>query len=220
MFKWAVRRELVSPHVHQALLTVPALREGRAHGARETDPRLPATDEQIAAITPFVPPVVRDMIAVQRLCGARPGELVIKRSCDFVPVVDFKTILFVPETSKLKHLKKQRVLAIGPRTQEILKPYIARTNPTDYLFKPPTRSRVGRYTVNYYHHVIDRACRRAGVQEFCPQSIRHSTATAIEGQFDLDKAKDVLGHFSTRTTRGYTLHPGLKNAVRLMEEIG
>jgi integrase len=71
MFRWAVAEELVSVSVHQALATVPGLRRDRSK-ARETEPVAPVADEVVEATLDHMPPIVADMVRLQRLTGCRP----------------------------------------------------------------------------------------------------------------------------------------------------
>lgn len=81
MFRWAASEELIPATVYQSLSTVQGLQRGRTD-AREPTPVLPVEDDRIDAALPFMPRIVADMARIQRLCGARPGEMVILRPCD------------------------------------------------------------------------------------------------------------------------------------------
>ena len=74
VFKWSVAQEMVEVTVYQALTTVPGLKKGRSE-ARETEPIGPVADEVVEATLPHLPVVVADMVRLQRLTGARPGEV-------------------------------------------------------------------------------------------------------------------------------------------------
>ena len=81
LFSWAVENELIPPATFQALAEVAGLRKGRTE-AREKPPIKPVPQPWIDATLPLMPPMVADMVRVQLLCGARPGEIVILRPCD------------------------------------------------------------------------------------------------------------------------------------------
>lgn len=81
MFAWAVENELLPIVVHQALGTVAGLRRGRTE-AREKAPIAPVPDERVERTIPHMPPTVAAMVAVQRLTGMRPGEVVTIRGED------------------------------------------------------------------------------------------------------------------------------------------
>lgn len=123
VFKWGVSRERIPAAVYQALATVPGLRKGRTD-AREPAPVLPVADEVIEATLPHLPAIVADMVCLQRLTGARPGEICHMRPVD----VDRSGEIWAyrPESHKTAHRGRQRVIFIGPRAQEILRPYLLR----------------------------------------------------------------------------------------------
>jgi hypothetical protein len=81
MFKWAVSEELVAESVYNALTTVRGLERGRSE-ARETEPVGPVADSVVEAKLPRLTHTVRAMVQVQRLTGARPGEICLMRACD------------------------------------------------------------------------------------------------------------------------------------------
>ena len=54
----------------------------RTRPARETVPVKPVADAVIDATLPTLPPVVADMVRLQRLTGCRPAEVCILRPCD------------------------------------------------------------------------------------------------------------------------------------------
>lgn len=121
IFRWGVSEELIPPSVYQALASVPAIRKGRTV-AREAPPVLPLSDEVVEATIPHLPPVVVDMVRFQRLTGCRPGEVCILRPCDIDKSDD--VWLYRPESHKTEHFGRERVILIGPKAQEILRPYL------------------------------------------------------------------------------------------------
>jgi integrase len=130
VFKWGVSQELVPALVFQALATVPGLRKGRTE-AREPEPVRPVESEVVESTLPHLPPVVRDMVQLQRLTGARPGEICILRPCDVDRTGEIWR--YRPESHKTEHHGRERIVFIGPRGQEILGPYLLR-NPEAYCF--------------------------------------------------------------------------------------
>jgi integrase len=132
VFKWAVEHELLDVTVYQRLAVVRGLATGRSH-ARETEPVPPVADHVVEATLQHLPPIVADMIRVQRLTGCRPGEVVQLRACDLDmsrPVWEFR-----PERFKTQHHGKQRTVYIGPKAQAILRTYFT-LDLTAYLFRP------------------------------------------------------------------------------------
>lgn len=70
MFKWAVAEEMVPESVYRALLAVDGLKAGRS-AARETEPVLPVSDENVSAVLPFLSRPLQGLVQVQRMTGMR-----------------------------------------------------------------------------------------------------------------------------------------------------
>jgi integrase len=132
VFKWAVAEELVPETTYRALLAVRGLEHGRTK-ARETPPVGPVADAVVEATLPFVLPPVRAMIQLQRLTGARPGEVCAMRTCD----IDMTgpAWLFRPHAHKTQHRGKDRVIALGPRARGIVQPFL-RLETQAFVFSP------------------------------------------------------------------------------------
>jgi len=122
-YRWAVSEGLVSVLVYQALATVPGFRRGYCK-ARESSPVRPVPDEDLASVLPHMSPTVRGMVELQRLTGCRPGELVILRPGD----VDRsgETWCYVPAHHKTELRGRIRQIYIGPRGQDVLRPFLLR----------------------------------------------------------------------------------------------
>ncbi len=186
-FKWAVSQELIPVQVHQALTTVPGLKKGRT-AAREPSPVAPVSDEVVGAVLPHLPPLIADMVRVQRLLGCRPGEVCQMRLCE----IDRSDTVWIyrPRSHKTQHHGRERVICIGPRAQAILGCYVARPaeefifRPVDSMHGHRARQRAARktkvqpsqadrsklnpkrkprtaYTKDSYNRAIRRACDRA-----------------------------------------------------------
>ena len=132
MFKWAVGEELLPVNVYQALRAVEGLRRGRTE-ARETPPVQPVADDVVNATLPHLPEVVANMVRFQRLTGCRPGEVCIIRPCDVDTSGDVWT--YRPESHKTEHHGRDRVICIGPKAQNVLRPYLLRDKQA-YCFAP------------------------------------------------------------------------------------
>lgn len=131
-FRWAVGEELVPPSVYHGLQAVPGLRAGRTE-ARESPGVRPVSDATVDATLPHLPPIVADMVRVQRLTGMRPGEV-----CGMTTAgldTSGRVWLYRPEHHKTEHHGKSRVIAIGPRAQAVLRAYL-RTDLAGPLFSP------------------------------------------------------------------------------------
>ena len=131
-FKWAASEEMISVSIYQALATVEGLRKGRTE-APDHPPVAAVADEVVNATLPHLPQVVADMVSFQRATGARPGEACSIRPGD----VDRSDDVWVyrPASHKTEHFDRPQVIFLGPKAQEILKPYLLR--PSDqHCFSP------------------------------------------------------------------------------------
>ena len=132
IFKWGTSEDLVPPAVYQALACVPGLRKGRTK-ARELPPVLPVDDATVEATLPHLGAVVADMVRFQRLTGCRPGEVCSIRPMDVDRSGDVWT--YKPEHHKTEHHGRERLIFIGPKAQDILRPYLLRAAEA-YCFSP------------------------------------------------------------------------------------
>jgi integrase len=242
MFGWAVEHELLPVEVHQALRRVKGLRKGRSD-AREIAPVEPVAEESIRAILPHLSPQVAAMIQLQHLCGARPQEVVSIRPGEVE--TSGEVWLYQPWHHKTEHFDRRKVIMLGPRAQEVLRPWLER-DAEAYCFAPAEASawhyrrtrklppeasseeggsralrlRPGqKYTRHSYRVAVQRACKRAGIPAWSPRQLRHARATAIRKAFGLEAAKAVLGHTDTKITEIYA-ERDLELARRVMREIG
>ena len=132
MFKWATRQQMIPGGVYEALRCVDGLKRGRTE-AREGRKVRPISDADIMATMEHLPAVVADMAALQRLTGARPGEICAIRPGDINRTADVWE--YVPESHKTEHHDKTRVIFIGAKGQRILLPYLLRAADA-YCFSP------------------------------------------------------------------------------------
>lgn len=132
VFRWASENELVPGSVFHALLSVKPLRPGESE-ARETSPVLPVDDVMVDAILPFLTPVLRAVVQIQRFTGARGSEILTMRPAD----VDRsgKAWLYRPRRHKSQHHGHGRIIQIGPRAQQELAPFLDRAGDA-YCFTP------------------------------------------------------------------------------------
>jgi integrase len=192
LFRWAASKKLLPLSVHESLATVEGLRAGRS-AARETAPVRPVAEQVVEATLPHMRPQVAAMVRLQLLTGMRPGEVVVMRGMDLE--MTSKVWSYRPGSDagphgkhKTAHRGQGRVIVIGPRAQEVLRPWL-RLNLQEYLFQPreaieqyravlrqkrktpltpsqaqrrpkkqPKRSPGDRYRVSSYDHAVTDAC--------------------------------------------------------------
>jgi integrase len=246
MFAWAVEEELLPAGVHAALLRVKGLRKDKGQ-AREKARVKPVADAWVQAAWPHLPVVVRAMVEVQRLTGARPQDVVGMRPVDIDmrgPVWEYR-----PSRHKTEHLDRERIVFIGPRAQQVLKPWLPLAVDA-WIFSPaqsvaihnarrrqerrspltpsqasrrrkatPKRAPRDRYDVASYRRAIRRACLKAGIPVWHPSQLRHTRGTEVRKRYGLEAAQAVLGHAELGVTQVYA-EKDLETARRVVAEIG
>lgn len=132
IFRWAVADELIPPAVHQALQAVPGLRQGKTN-ARESNPVGTVPQLMIDAVLPLVSRQVGAMIQLQLLTGTRAGEFCRLRTAD----LDMAGTVWIyrPAHHKTAHHGHTREIWIGPKAQDILRPFI-KTDLQAHVFSP------------------------------------------------------------------------------------
>ncbi|NNM84740.1 MAG: site-specific integrase [Phycisphaerales bacterium] len=132
LFKWATAQGMVPAGVYETLRCVAGLRAGRS-GARESDPVRPVPRSVLDAALKRLNKTVRAVVELQLLTGARPGEILNMKMAGLN--MQGEVWKYTPEQHKTQHHGHARVILIGPRGQEVLRPFLK--SATDaYLFSP------------------------------------------------------------------------------------
>ena len=132
-FRWGLENELVPPSVVESLRAVAPLKAGRSK-ARESPPVRPVPEGAVEATLPHLPRVVQAMVRLQLLTGARPGEICAIKPGEITLGTD-GTWSYRPARHKGSWRGKERRVFIGPKGQEILRPFLDR--PSDQCcFRP------------------------------------------------------------------------------------
>jgi integrase len=245
LFKWGVRKKLVSAAIYGELLAVEGLKRGRSK-ARETEPVKPVPQEHIDTVLPIVTRHIRAMIQLQLLTLARPGEICIMRRADIE--IDGKVWVFRPRQHKSLFRGDNREIFLGPKAQEIVKEFFQPDIET-YLFSPrlareerframrakrkskvppsqvcrrkvkPKKLPGERYTTYSYRQAIQVACKTAGVPPWHPHQLRHNAATLLRKEHGVELTRIILGHKTAFTTEIYA-EADRQHAVAVMAKIG
>jgi integrase len=246
LFKWAVSEELIPAQVLVGLQSVSGLQAGRSE-AYEPPPVLPVPEAHVNATLPYLTPQLAAMIRLQTLTGMRPGEVCAMRTADLE--TSGRIWFYRPCTHKTAWRGKARVIAIGPKAQEVLKPWL-RLNLEEHLFQPceavrhfreqqrnrrktpltpsqkarqpkknPLRRAGARYGVRAYGKAIDRAACKAGVPTWNPNQLRHGLATEVRKRYGVEAAQVLLGHERADVTQVYA-ERNMGLAERVAAEMG
>jgi integrase len=191
VFRWAVSEGMIPPEVPQAMAMVPGLRKGHTT-AREGRKVRPVDDKLVDATLPYLPPVVRSMVELQRATGMRPGEVVILRPCDVDRSGDVWE--YRPVEHKTANRDQDRIIYIGPRGQAVLRQYLLRD--TEAFCFSPRDSEAKRLADRHEARKVPLSCgnrpgtnrvrhkpqRRAG-QRYTPQSYLYAVRRACDKAF-------------------------------------
>lgn len=247
MFKWATRQQMIPGGVYEALRCVGGLKRGRT-AARDSSKVKPVSDADIMATMEHLHGTVADMVQLQRLTGARPGEICDIRPGDINRKGDVWE--YVPGSHKTEHHDRPRVIFIGAKAQMILLPYLLRA-PDSYCFSPreaenkrraeqhearrtplscgnkpgsnrkatPRRIAGEKYDSNNYGRAIRRAALTAKVAPWSPHRLRHTFATEVRKQFGLEAVQVCLGHAAAQVSEIYAERDFAK-AAAVARQIG
>ena len=178
-FRWAAENELIPAVNLEALKAVKGLPKGRS-AAHESDPVRPVPDAHVDAILPYLSRQVRAMIDLERLTGMRPNEVVQMRTGDLN--MSGPCWEYTPDHHKTEHFEKGRMIMIGPKAQEVLKPWL-RPALNEPLFQPQEamtshneERRAERKTKLWPSHVEHQASKRKPDPERAPAD-RYSVNT-------------------------------------------
>jgi integrase len=208
VFRWGKRRRLVSADLLSELQEVPALAEDETD-AIEHEPKEPPPDSDVIATVKHLVPVLAALVKVQRLTGMRPGELV-RLSIDQLQF-DADPVCWLYERRKHKTKKrgKRRRIWIGPQAQVLMLPWVHRAavsgNPVAWVFPVdrPNGRGDGAYRVDSYQHAVKKACRDAGVPEWCPSLMRSARLTDVALLHGPLEAQATGSHSRLNTTSIY-----------------
>lgn len=198
---------------------------------------------------PHLSSVLATMLRIQWLTGMRPGELRVMRPMDIdqssdvwifepaehknayrglsrriplgpraqdalIPLLAGRprsAYVFSPEDSINEHREKRR----EARTTPIAQGNSVGTNRIANPKKKPGEM----CSPTAYGQAIARACRKAGIEHWAPNMVRHATATQVRKDYGLEGAQLICGHAKCDTTQIYAERDEAK-AMEIAREIG
>jgi integrase len=138
IFKWAVAQELLPGEVHHRLSAATGLRRGHK-GVRNTAKVRPVPAGDLNATLRFCTPRIAAMVQLQVLTGMRSTNLCQIRTAD----VDTSggpggggNWVYTPRTHKTAHHGHELAIRLGPKAQEVLRPYLKPDRPEAFVFSP------------------------------------------------------------------------------------
>lgn len=221
VFKWAESRELIVMGTTEHLKTLSPLKLTDKR-VKNSPPREPCDWEtQVKPCLPFMSPVIRAMVQVQYWAGMRPSEICAMRRFEIDQNGPDGVWLYRPTFHKSEWRGHSLVKALGPKSQEVLAPWLMAAEPEGYIFPPEKRRNAApRYLENGYAQAIRRAVKLAGVVSWYPYQLRHAAGHAAELAGGLTGAAAFLGHHSLETTKTYTDKVRLNIAIEMAKKIG
>lgn len=219
---------MVDGGVWMNLKAVPALRKGKTT-AREPNKILPIEFRFVEATLPFMPPVIRAMVMVQWLTGMRADEVHGMRG-EFI-ARDGDVWIYEPPEHKTAYAGKRKIICLGPRAQEHLKPYLKDSGP---LFSPSiamaerSTRRVradlrDTYTTDAYGRAIFYALKQSAkagllIPPWRSHRLRHSRGTATRETYGIEGAQAQLGN-TLEATEIYA-EKSVQLAIKIARETG
>ena len=212
IFRHGVENELIPPDVAHGLSAVKSLAKGRCE-APETDPVLPVDQDIIDATLPYLSPRNRAMVKIQFSWHAGPGNW---SPCDRERSTSRK-----PSGSIVHDCTRPRTRGrIGSsRLARVPGSCLHHGYPMIRTGSVSPPSVGGHVSVAGYGEAIRTACKRAVLEPWSPNRLRHSGATRIRQQASLDAAQVILGHCSIRMTETYA-ERNIDSAMRIAEQVG
>jgi len=183
---------MVDPSTLFALQTVTGLPMGIG---KDYAPITGATWDQVAAVQPFMTPVIWDMIQVQWNTGMRPGELCGMR-CEDIDISDEDpegVWLYIPRSHKTMRRRRRKVIPLGPRSVRILLTRIS--GRFHGIFrnrrKKPITTREYGSKVKRGFELSERA--GANLTHWTAHQLRHGRATEIDSEYGVHGFEAITG---------------------------
>jgi integrase len=214
VFDWGCEEEIVPATIAGALRTVKALQRGRT-SAPEYRVVGPVADDVVEQTLPHIRSShAQNMVRVQRLISGRPQDVFNMRLCDIDR--SGEVWKYTPYIHKTMNRGKIRLLAVGPRAQQILQPYFEQcVDAEQFVFPRPKTKNLN----HWYGSAIADACKKAGIPRWAPNQLRHAAGTEIREKYGLEFAQVCLGHSNAKTTEIYA-KASFDKAVQVAKEIG
>lgn len=245
--KWGVGEGKIPAQVVVECRCVPGLKRGKC-GLDDREPVQPVSVALVESTIPHLTPVLADMVRFQLATACRPGELVrltpgmIDRSQDVwkIRLSEHKTasrgkqrtIYVGPNAQKILQpylFRSPDQCCFSPRESERQRlgaihaarivPLSCGNRPGKNTARKPKCSPGEFYTTGSYANAIRYTCKRAKLEHWSPNQLRHTAATIIRERFGLEAAQVILGHSELTVTQVYA-EMDQKKAIEIALKIG
>jgi len=230
LFRWGVEQGLVPGSVWHEVSALRGLPKGRC-GVRDNPPVEAVPWSLVEETVPHLVPTVKAAVLTQWWTGMRPAEMLgmTRRQID----MSGEIWLYKPVKHKGTWRGRERLIAIGPKAQDILRPFLPlapdaplfsaraawdefraakradrRTKETKQQRDRDARAERAELVsefldVDRYRRAITRACDAAKLPHWSPHRLRHAAGTRIAASDGIEVARATLGHSDIATTRRY-----------------
>lgn len=232
VFRHAAKKELIPAGIYAALAPMEPYQKNKGWG-REPVEVEPVPVEHFEAVLPFLPVQVAALLRVQFLTAARCGEVCrmtvrqIDRSGDvwtFEPTAHktswrgkdrkifigknaqdvIRPFLTANPDAPIFRLKDHVEALREQRHARRVTPESCGNTPGTNRVPEPKREPGEFFSTATVRHVVERACKAAGIPTFAPNQVRHARATYIREKFDsLEDVAVSLGHAEVTTSAIY-----------------
>ena len=191
VFKHAIENEMIDVAVLTRLQSVAPLLAGRTE-AHDNAPRHAVDQDKIDTVRELVRPLVKDLIDLQLLTGARSGELLKLTTA----MIDRSGNVWnaVLADHKCVHHGQRRILHFGPQAKLLL---------TKYLSADQDKPLFGIIRTAYCR-AITRACEKAKIDRWTPHWLRHTFCTRVRELHGIEAAQALAGHTTSEMTDHYS----------------
>ena len=247
-WRWMAELEMIPGGTVEAHRTMRGLRYGQTE-ARESTPKAKVSVEMAEMTAARACPIIAAMIRAQVLTGLRPGE-VCRMTTGQIDQADPGCWFYRPDQFKTKWLGKNRAVPIGPRAQDVLRPFLHTQEPDRALFSPieatahrmadlrskrkskvqpsqldrrkvnPEKTPGEFYITESYGRAIKAVNIAHGLPAWSPSCLRATRAQTVFESLGLDAARTLLGHADEAVTLKFYLHQAEEKSKALALLVG
>jgi len=247
VFRWGTERKMVPGSTWHELSALRSLSIGRS-GARESEPVEAVPWSMVEPVLEHLPSPLAACVRLQWATGMRPTEALKIRMADIDRSGD--VWLYTIPKHKNSWRGRDRVVALGPEAQGVLKPLLrvdggylfsprdamaelqaARRSARKTPMTPSQRARDARnaaktprigdyYGIDAYRKAIHPACDAVGTPRWSPHRLRHAKGTELARSEGIEVARIALGHKDDRVTRRYASGAEIDRAIEVARKHG